>query len=112
MELYRASLHVHEGARPHFFKDRPIPFAIKDAVGKELDSLEWQGILKKVTNSDWAPLIVAVPKKDGKLRMCGDYKVTVNQVLAVDWHPLPKPDELFATLAKGKFFSKLDLFQA
>ena len=41
-----------------------------------------------------------------------DYKVTVNQVLDVDQYPLPKPDDLFATLAGGKKFTKLDLSQA
>ena len=40
--------------------------AIKDVVGKELDSLEWQGILRKVSNSDWAAPIVTMSKKDGK----------------------------------------------
>ena len=33
--------------------------------------------------------------------------VTLNQVLDVDQHPLPKPSDLFATLAGGKVFSKL-----
>ena len=55
---------------------------------------------------------VAVPKKDGKVRICGDYKVTVNQALEVDQYPLPKPGELFASLAGEKKFSKLDLSQA
>ena len=112
VEPYRVSLQVQPGAKPRFFKPRPVPFAIKDAVGKELDTLEKEGILRKVTNSDWAAPIVAVPKKDGRFRICGDYKVTINQVLDVDQYPLPKPDELFATLAKGKVFSKLDLSQA
>ena len=44
--------------------------------------------------------------------MCGDYKVTVNQCLDVDQYPLPRPDDLFATLANGKTYSKLDLSQA
>ena len=55
---------------------------------------------------------MAVPKKDGKFRICGDYKVTVNQALSVDQYPLPKPEDLFATLAGGKVFTKLDLSQA
>ena len=46
------------------------------------------------------------------MRICGDYKVTLNQVLDVDQHPLPKPSDLFATLAGGKVFSKLDITQA
>ena len=43
---------------------------------------------------------------------CGDYKVTVNQVLMVEEYPLPTPEKLFSTLAGGKIFSKLDLSQA
>ncbi len=43
------------------------------------------------------------------MRICGDYKVTVNPVLHVDQYPLPKPDGLFAG---GKKFSTLDLSHA
>ena len=74
--------------------------------------MEEQGILKKVNSSDWAAPIVPVPKKDGRFRICGDYKVTINQALTVDQHPLPKPEDLFATLANGKHFTKLDISQA
>ena len=93
-----------------FFKPRPVPFAIKDAIGKKLDRLEQQAIIRKVDSSDWAAPIVPVPKKDGKFRICGDYKVTVNQALVVDQYPLPKPEDLFATLANGKYFSKVGLY--
>ena len=55
---------------------------------------------------------MAVPKKDGKLRICGDYKVTINPVMNIDQHPLLKLHDLFATLAGGKIFSKIDLTHA
>ncbi len=58
--------------------------------------------MKKVSRSEWAAPIVVVPKKDGKLRSCGDYKVTVNRAFEVDQYPLPRPDDLFATLANDK----------
>lgn len=45
-------------------------------------------------------------------RQDGDYKVTVNQALDVDQYPLPKPEDLFTTMARGKQFSKLDLTRA
>lgn len=53
-----------------------------------------------------------MPKKDGRFRLCGNYKVTINQALVIDQFPLPKPEDLFATLANGTQFSKLDLSQA
>ena len=64
-----------------------------------------------MAHSDWAAPVIAVPKRDGSFRICGDYKVTVNADLDVDCYPLPKPGELFALLAKGQKFSKLDLSQ-
>ena len=62
-------------------KPGPVPFALKEAVGKELDRLQARGILEKISSSEWAAPIVVVPKPGGKLRICGDYKVTVNSEL-------------------------------
>ena len=74
--------------------------------------MEKQGIIRKVDSSDWAAPIVAVPKKDGRFRLCGDYKFTINQALTADQYHLPKPEDLFASLANGTLFTKLDLSQA
>ena len=85
---------------------------MKPMIDIELDSLEKAGILEKITHSDWAATIEPVPKKDGRIRICGDSKVSVNQSLIVDQHPLPNPEELFSILTGGQQFSKLDLSQA
>ena len=108
----KASLSLREDVQPKFFRLRSVPFAIKEAVGKEIERLEKAGILEKVDHSEWAVPIVPVPKKDGKIRICGDYKVTINPYLKEDQHPLPTPEEIFATLAGGKKFTKLDLSRA
>ncbi len=50
-------------------------------------------------------------KSDGSIRICGDYKITVNAVSQTDNYPIPKTEDLFANL-KGKYFSKLDLSNA
>ena len=89
-----------------------MPFALKPPIEKELDRLEAAGVLWKVNSSDWATPIVPVPKKDGQLCNCGDYKVTVNQALETKQYLLPKPEDLFATLVGDKKFTKLDLSHA
>ena len=91
---FQATLHVKDGARPRFFKPRPVPFAIKAAIEKELNEFESSGVITKVAHSEWAAPIVPVPKKNGRFRICGDYKVTINQELEVDQYPLPKPEDL------------------
>ena len=70
------------------------------------------GVIEKVCYSEWAAPIVPVVKPDNSIRVCGDYKVTVNSVLEVDQHPLPNPEELFVALSGGVKFSTLDLSRA
>ena len=112
MRNFKAKLHLKPHATPKFVKARPVPFAVRPKVEAELDKLEKEGVLKKVNHSEWGSPIVVVPKQGGKVRICGDYKVTCNQFLDIDQYPLPKSSDLFATLAGGKIFSKLDLTQA
>ena len=103
---YQAKLHVKPGAVPKFFKPRSVPFALREQVSGELDRLEREGVIKKTPYSEWAAPIVTVPKSDGCIRICGDYKVTINPSLDVDQYPLPKPEDMFATLAGGQKFTK------
>ena len=109
---FLANLSVSPDAKPKFFKPRPVPFAIRTKVECELDRLAQDGVLVKVPYCDWAAPVVAVPKADGGIRLCGDYKVTVNPVLDIDQYPLPKPEDIFATLSGGQLFTTLDLTHA
>ena len=107
-----AKLQVSHDAQPKFFKPRPVPYALRPAVSDELDRLEAAGILEQVPFSDWATPIVCVRKSNGSVRLCGDYKVTINPALSVDQHPLPRPEELLHSLAGGTVFSVLDMTNA
>ena len=111
-ERIRAKTALILSYQPVFHQPRPVPFAIWEALGKELDRLEQEGIVERVDTSEWAAPIVPVPKKNGRIRLCGDYKVTVNPHLNVDQYPLPKPEDLFASLAGGQWFTVLDLAHA
>ena len=69
-------------------------------------------MIEKVPQSDWATPIVVVRKPGGKVRICGDFKVTVNPLLKNDVYPLPLPEELVHKLNGGTQFTKLDLADA
>jgi len=57
-------------------------------------------------------LIGPVLEKDGFVRLCGDYKVTVNPELQAEQYPLPRIQDGFVNLAGGQKFSTIDLRQA
>lgn len=107
-----ASISVQKGAKPRFVKARPIPFALRDRVFEELQRMEREGVIKPVKTSQWAAPIVPVLKRDGRVRVCGDFKTTINPVTVVESYPIPRIEELFARLTGGKKFTKLDLQDA
>ena len=108
----KAKLVLKGGSQPKFCKARPVPYAMKPKVGVELKRLEGEGILHKVKFSDWSTPIVPVVKPNGTVRICGDFKNTVNPQLQTEEYPLPRIDDIFAKLAGGQKFTKIDLRQA
>lgn len=89
-----------------------MSYALKPKVEVELDKLVEDGVLEKCDFSEWATPIVPVSKKDGSVRICGDFKVTLSPVLEVDQYSLPRIEDIFAALSGGLQFSKMDLQHA
>ena len=77
---FQAKQSVTPAAQPKFFKPRPVPYTLGEKVESKLDRLTQAGVLEKVPYSEWAATVVSVPKRDGGIRLCGDFKVTVNCV--------------------------------
>ena len=107
-----AKLHVSPGVKPCFYHPRSIPYALRSRVDQTLEKLVSEGILEAVQFSEWATHIVPVVKRDGSIRICGDYKLTVNQIAQVDTYPLPLVQDILALFANGKSFTKIDLAHA
>ena len=111
----KATIDVVPGAKPRYHKARTIPYAYLQSVEEELDRLVTVGILEPIDSSDWAAPIVPVIKSDKKsVRICGDFRVTVNPVSRLNRYPIPKIEDLFAKIASadGKIFSTIDLSRA
>ena len=81
-------------------------------VDKELERLESIGVREKMQFADWEAPIILVLKDDGSVRICSDYKMTINKASKVDLYPLPRVDDLFIVMSGGVSFSKLDLSHA
>ena len=91
-------LYLKEDVKLVSCKARSLPYAMQVKVKQELQRLRNDGIIEPVSWSDWATPIVPVLKKNGSVRLCGDFKVTVNLVLNVDQYPMPKLEDIFGSL--------------
>ncbi|CAH2100780.1 unnamed protein product [Euphydryas editha] len=104
-------LHLND-KKPVFVKARPLPLALRERVATELERLQREGVIYKVDRSDYGTHIVAVIKSNGDIRICGDYKITLNPILKDFHYPLPRIEEIFSILAGGEQYTKLDLSNA
>ncbi|XP_037576521.2 uncharacterized protein K02A2.6-like [Dermacentor silvarum] len=107
-----AHLRLKETAVARFCKARQVPYALRSKVAAEIDRLVENGILKPVPHSEWAAPVVPVVKRNGSIRLCGDFKVTVNQACLTAQYPLPRVDDILATLNGGEVFTTIDLRDA
>lgn len=107
-----ADIELDDNAKPRFFRSRPVPFPLREKVNQELEKQLDEGELYPVQNSEWAAPLVIVKKPGGNVRICADFKVTVNRYVKQQSYPLPTTEEIFSSLSKGESYTKLDLANA
>ena len=93
-------------------KFKPPGYNIRQMVFDTLTEMEEDGRLISVDSSPIVSPMRVVPKKDGSMRICGDYKRTLNPVLDTKQYPLPTAEECFYPMRGGVKFSKVDIRSA
>ncbi|CAM4649588.1 unnamed protein product [Lepidochelys kempii] len=79
----------------------------KTAIEREIQDMLQMGVIRP-SGSAWASPVVLVPKPDGEICFCVDYR-KLNVVTRPDNYPMPCTDELLEKLGSAQFISTLDL---
>ncbi|KAL1446934.1 hypothetical protein WDU94_009845 [Cyamophila willieti] len=91
-------LELKPDATPIFHSPRPVPYSKKLKIEQELERLEKEDIITRVDHSDWGTPIVAITKPNGDVRVCADYKVTLNRSIQDFNYPIPRIEDIFAQM--------------
>ncbi|KAG5852333.1 hypothetical protein ANANG_G00061280 [Anguilla anguilla] len=84
-----------------------IPERLLVALKEELDQMLAMRIIEP-SKSEWCSPVVLVPKKNGSLRFCIDFRY-LNSVSKFDSYPTPRIDDLIDRLGKAKYLTTIDL---
>lgn len=95
----------------HIIHPNPITLALKAKVEYELERMQQRGIITPTITTDWSSYIVPVMRKNGTIRICGSY-VSLNKNLLDVFYPLPRIEQIYASLNGNYLFSKIDLSDA
>ena len=111
----KIKLNIDKDHAPKAQPQRRIPFHIRADIQRALEEeLQQQVIIERVPENQatpWVSPIVAVPKKNGRVRICVDMRLA-NEAIKRVRHPIPTVDDVSFELNGAQYFSKLDLLQA
>ena len=88
-------------------KPYPLPYAMREELGNEVDSMLEMGVVRPST-SPYASPIIMVKKKDGSNRVCMDFS-KLNKITDLDPEAITMAEDLFCRLSGMKYLSKIDL---
>ncbi|GBG76810.1 hypothetical protein CBR_g23025 [Chara braunii] len=79
----------------------------RKTVLERIREFEANGWIEPATGP-WSFPVVLVPKKNGSIRICIDYR-KLNDITIKDVYPLPRKDDLLDAIGCANYFSKFDI---
>ena len=107
--LHGVEHEIHTTGPPVYAKARRLDPDKLSVAKAEFDKMEAAGIVRR-SDSPWASPLHMVPKPDGSVRPCGDYR-RLNNVTRPDRYPVPNMQDFTAGLSGAKVFTKIDLIK-
>lgn len=95
---------------PVHARARRLPPHRYDSVKREFQLMQELGICRP-SNSAWASPLHVVPKKNGEIRPCGDYR-SLNAITKPDRYPIPRVQDFTYGMSGKKIFTKIDICRA
>ena len=104
----KARLHLRDDAVPTCDPPRKVPIHIREKLQEELDRMEEEGVVRRVTeHSDWCSSLTTTIKPNGSLRVCLDPR-QLNKALKRCPYKILTVEEITHKFHGARYFSKLD----
>jgi len=100
-------LTIYPDSQPSYQQPYKLSFQQRRMVEEEVRRLLWHGYVQPST-SPWGSPVIFVPKKNGEMRMCIDYRI-LNTALVTERYPIPSISLYLEKAARYKYYSLIDL---
>jgi len=101
---------LQEGKQPHYLPLYQLGQNEQKTLREYIEMNLRRGFIRPSQSPAGYPILF-VPKKDGSLRLCVDYR-KLNDITIKNRYPLPLIDELREQTSQAKIFTKLDIKEA
>ena len=102
-------IELEDNATPVKIPARRVPIAYQEDLKNELDLMERNDVVQKISSAvEWCSPVVIAHKKNGKIRLCVDYR-RLNEVIREPSRQIPTVEEVLGRVGDAKWFTTLDM---